>query len=77
MNFILSVLGASFSLLGNVMLIFKKRYSFLIWTIGNIAWISYALSGEKNLPLIAMNGAYIVINLAAYWRWGINPKQRR
>lgn len=64
-----SVIGAALSLLGNVMLIFKKKSAFIIWSIGNIAWCIYGLWGEYNLPLVAMNMAYIIVNMIALLRW--------
>ena len=65
-----SAIGATLSLLGNVMLIFKKRAAFWVWTVGNLAWIIYGLWGEHNLPLVAMNAVYVATNTASWFKWG-------
>lgn len=64
-----SVIGAVLSLFGNIVLIFKKKSAFIIWSTGNIAWCIYGLWGEYNLPLVLMNTAYIIINMIALFRW--------
>ena len=65
---ILSTIGCVLSLTGNVLLIFKKRIAFWIWSIGNAAWI---LSGIRplNLPLIIMNVVYVILNIIGFYHW--------
>ena len=64
-----SVIGATLSLLGNAMLIFKKRSAFWVWSAGNVAWCIYGLWGEHNLPLVAMNTVYIILNTIGFIKW--------
>ena len=73
MNLLFSILGCTLSLGGNILLIFKKRIAFWIWSLGNLAWVISALVGELNVPLIAMNVAYIIINIIGWIKWS---KQR-
>ena len=74
MALILSVLAAFFSILGNVLIAFKKRISFLIWIIGNLLWIWESIIDSLNIPLIAMNSVYLFLNLISYREWRKNKE---
>ena len=71
---ILSILAAFFSILGNVLIAFKKRISFLIWIIGNLLWIWESIIDSLNIPLIAMNSVYLFLNLISYREWRKNKE---
>lgn len=64
-----SILGCTLSLSGNFAIIFKKPIGFWLWTLGNIAWILSAISGEFNIPLIIMNIVYAVLNVVGWFKW--------
>ena len=67
--FILSALAAFFSVLGNILIVFKKRIAFAIWAIGNVLWIWESIIDSLNIPLIAMNAIYLVLNSIAIFTW--------
>ena len=74
MALVLSILAAFFSILGNVLIIFKKRISFVIWMIGNCLWIWESIVDSLNIPLIIMNGTYLIINATALHEWAKNKE---
>lgn len=66
---ILSILGAAFSLGGNILIMLKKRMGWLMWILGNIAWIAVNIVGPFNLPMVIMYVVYFIINVAGYVKW--------
>lgn len=74
MTLILSALAAFFSILGNVLIAFKKRIAFLIWIIGNLLWIWESIVDSLNVPLIVMNATYLFLNLLSYREWRKNKE---
>jgi len=66
---ILSILGAAFSLGGNILIILKKRMGWLAWIFGNIAWIAVNVVGPFNLPMVIMYTVYFIINLVGFIKW--------
>ena len=66
---ILSILGAAFSLGGNILIMLKKRMGWLMWILGNIAWIAVNIIGTFNLPMVIMYVVYFIINVAGYVKW--------
>ena len=66
---ILSILGAAFSLGGNVLIMLKKRMGWLMWILGNIAWIAVNIIGTFNLPMVIMYIVYFIINVAGFIKW--------
>lgn len=77
MTLILSILAAFFSILGNILIVFKKRISFAIWMIGNCLWIWESFIDSLNIPLIIMNGVYLIINATALHEWTKNKNVHR
>lgn len=69
MVMILSILGAAFSLGGNMLIILKKRMGWLAWIFGNIAWIAVNVVGPFNLPMVIMHAVYFIINLVGFIKW--------
>lgn len=69
MVMILSILGAVFSLGGNILIILKKRMGWLAWIFGNIAWIAVNVVGPFNLPMVIMYTVYFIINLVGFIKW--------
>lgn len=64
-----SVLGAAFSLGGNILIILKKRMGWLLWIFGNIAWILVNIFGPFNLAMVIMYVVYFIINLIGFLKW--------
>ena len=69
MVMILSILGAAFSLGGNILIMLKKRIGWLMWIFGNIAWIAVNVVGPFNLPMVIMYAVYFIINLVGFIKW--------
>ena len=74
MILILSALAAFFSILGNVLIAFKKRIAFLIWIIGNLLWIWESIVDSLNVPLIVLHATYLFLNLLSYREWRKNKE---
>lgn len=77
MTLILSILAAFFSILGNILIVFKKRIAFIIWAIGNVLWVWESIADSPNFPLIAMNVIYFGINWVAFLEWRKNKEAHR
>lgn len=66
---ILSILGAIFSLGGNILIMLKKRIGWIAWIVGNILWIAVNIIGVFNLPMVLMYIAYFIINIGGFIKW--------
>lgn len=64
-----SVLGALCSLLGNVLIMLKKKSGWIVWIAGNILWIVYNFLSEFNLPMVFMYIVYAIINVCGFAKW--------
>ena len=64
-----SILGAIFSLGGNVLIMLKKRSGWLMWIFGNICWILYNFLTNFNLPMVLMYLVYLIINIIGFIKW--------
>lgn len=73
---ILSIAGSALSLLGNVLLALKKRSGWIVWILGNIAWILYNFAGDMNIPMVIMYAVYFVLNVFAFVNWSKKNKER-
>ena len=47
----------------------KKRMGWLMWILGNIAWIAVNIIGTFNLPMVIMYIVYFIINVAGFIKW--------
>ena len=74
MALILSVLAATCSIGGNILIAFKKKSGWCAWLVGIVLWIWESLIDSLNIPLIVMNAVYFVINLLAYREWAKNKE---
>lgn len=72
----LSIAGSALSLLGNVLLALKKRSGWIVWILGNIAWILYNVFGDMNIPMVIMYAVYFVLNVFAFVNWSKKNKER-
>lgn len=69
-----NILGLSstlVTLLGILLVIYKKRSGFLICTLGNVGWLYSELQGETSDFWFLMTCAiFIVVNGWGWFRWG-------
>ena len=77
MVLVLSILAALFSISGNVLVVFKKRIAFIIWSIGNIFWCAESIIGDFNVPLVLMNICYFALNIIGFIEWTKNRKAHK
>ena len=72
MPLVLSILAATFSIGGNILIAFKNKLGWCAWCVGNVLWCWESFIDSLNIPLIVMNAVYFAINLAAYHEWTKN-----
>lgn len=77
MGLVLSILAATCSISGNILIAFKKKLGWCAWCVGNVLWIWESFIDSLNIPLIVMNAVYLVINLAAYREWTKNKEAHK
>lgn len=66
---LLSVLALIFSLVGNVLINFKKKIGYIIWIISNIFWIIINFTDHLNVSQVIMYLVYIVLNIQGFIVW--------
>ena len=74
----LSIIALIFSLVGNILVNFKKKLGFIIWTVSNVFWIIVNFIGDMNYPQVIMYLVYAGLNVQGYVNWSrskINKKQ--
>jgi len=64
----LGYLATFLSLLGNLFVVYKKRYGFVLWNVSNIIWIGLAIESKVHSQII-MFGVYSIINIIAFIKW--------
>jgi nicotinamide riboside transporter PnuC len=69
---ILSLIATILSLLGNFLIIKKKRIGFISWIISNILWIIVNLISIPNIPQIIMFLVYTGISIYGWIKWKQN-----
>ena len=73
---VLSILGAIFSLGGNILIMLKKRSGWIAWIIGNILWIMTNFLSVINWPMVIMYLVYMIINIIGFFRWKKTDKNQ-
>lgn len=73
----LSIIALIFSLVGNILVNFKKKLGFIIWTISNVFWIVVNFIGDMNYPQVIMYLVYAGLNVQGYLNWSKNKNERR
>lgn len=73
----LSIIALIFSLVGNILVNFKKKLGFIIWTISNVFWIVVNFIGDMNYPQVIMYLVYAGLNVQGYINWSKNKNERR
>ena len=69
MILILSIIALAFSIIGNLLVNYKKKMGFIIWTVSNVFWIVINILGSPNYPQIIMYLIYVGLNLQGYKNW--------
>lgn len=72
---ILSVIATVFSLSGNLLVNYKKRSGFIIWTIANILWIYVNIISELNISQCIMFLCYGALNVMGFIKWRKEDKK--
>lgn len=70
---VLSTLALIVSLMGNIMINYKKRNGFIVWIISNILWIAVNFCQTPNYQQVIMYVVYAIINIDGYIRWKKEP----
>lgn len=66
---ILSVIALILSLGGNLLVNFKRKTGFIIWSISNIFWIIVNFIGVPNVSQIIMYVIYFGLNIHGFINW--------
>lgn len=66
---ILSSIATILSLLGNFLIIKKKRIGFISWIISNVLWVIVNLISIPNIPQIIMFLVYTGISIYGWIKW--------
>ena len=56
------------SLAGQVLIIYKIRFAFVIWNAANLIWLTLAFQ-RKDFAQVAMFAMYFFVNLVAFYKW--------
>lgn len=66
-------IGMALSIAGNVFIVFKSPLGFVVWTLGNAAWITHGLrvkiDGKSQKPLVIMMSVYAALNAWGWYEW--------
>ena len=71
----LSIIALIFSLVGNILVNFKKKLGFIIWTVSNVFWIVVNFVGDMNYPQVIMYLVYAGLNMQGYVNWSRSNNQ--
>ena len=71
----LSIIALIFSLVGNILVNFKKKLGFIIWTVSNVFWIVVNFIGDMNYPQVIMYLVYAGLNVQGYVNWSKKVKE--
>lgn len=65
----LSIIALVLSLLGNILVNYKKKLGFIIWISSNVFWIVVNFLGDVNYPQVIMYIVYAILNVQGYVNW--------
>ena len=63
---------AAGSLVGTIANVYKKRWCFLLWSIGNFAWVLYDVH-KTAYPQAALMAVYFCLAIWGWFRWSKEP----
>ena len=65
----LSIIALILSLIGNILVNYKKKLGFIIWISSNVFWIVVNYMGDVNYPQVIMYVMYVVLNIQGFINW--------
>jgi nicotinamide riboside transporter PnuC len=71
----LSIIALILSLIGNILVNYKKKLGFIIWISSNVFWIVVNFMGDVNYPQVIMYLVYAVLNVQGYVNWSRSEKK--
>ena len=71
----LSIIALILSLVGNILVNYKKKLGFIIWISSNVFWIVINFLGDVNYPQVIMYIIYAVLNVQGYINWSKSEKK--
>ena len=66
MTLTLSIIALILSLVGNILVNYKKKLGFIIWISSNVFWIVVNFLGDVNYPQVIMYLVYAGLNVQGY-----------
>lgn len=76
MVFVFSVIALVLALTGNILVNFRKKLGFVIWTLSNVFWIIVNFLGTLNVPQVIMYLVYITLNIQGFIVWSKKDKSQ-
>lgn len=65
---ILTYLGVACALLGNIFIIKKKKFGYVVWLVGNVCVLpTYIIHAD--IPYIVLFATYAVLNVYGFYTW--------
>ena len=71
----LSIIALVLSLVGNILVNYKKKLGFVIWISSNVFWIVVNFMGDVNYPQVIMYIVYAILNVQGYINWSKSEKK--
>ena len=71
----LSIIALILSLVGNILVNYKKKLGFIIWISSNVFWIAINFLGDVNYPQVIMYVIYAGLNVQGYINWRKGEKK--
>ena len=71
----LSIIALILSLVGNILVNYKKKLGFIIWISSNVFWIVINFLGDVNYPQVIMYLIYVCLNVQGYINWRKSEKK--
>ena len=71
----LSIIALILSLIGNILVNYKKKLGFIIWISSNVFWIAVNFLGDVNYPQVIMYVIYAGLNVQGYINWRKGEKK--
>ena len=65
----LSIIALILSLVGNILVNYKRKLGFIIWISSNVFWIVVNFLGDVNYPQVIMYIVYAILNVQGYINW--------
>lgn len=71
----LSIIALILSLIGNILVNYKRKLGFIIWISSNVFWIVVNFLGNVNYPQVIMYLIYAGLNIQGYINWSKSEKK--